>query len=287
MDTTSTPKITIRAARREDAALIAEVVCMAVGYDTTHPIYPVFHTLAACDHTQYSYRNTLVAEVDGMVAGALVGYDGADLEALREPIFPLLLKHLGEIPHIEDETEVGEFYLDSLGVLPRFRGLGVGSALLNAMCDRAYVAGHERVGLIVDIDNPKAEKLYTELGFMRIGRKRFIGHDMWHLQRENDIAERVRTSTTITPFQRRVYMALLDVPRGETITYGELARRIGCRSAQAVGQALKRNPFAPVVPCHRVIAANGSLGGYNGMCEGEEAEHKRMLLEEEGVSIPR
>lgn len=89
------------------------------------------------------------------------------------------------------------------------------------------------------------------------------------------------TSTTITPFQRRVYLALLEVPAGETITYGELARRIGCRSAQAVGQALKRNPYAPDVPCHRVIAADGSLCGYNGRRDGDELERKRQLLNSE------
>lgn len=89
------------------------------------------------------------------------------------------------------------------------------------------------------------------------------------------------TSTTITPFQRRVYLALLEVPAGETITYGELARRIGCRSTQAVGQALKRNPYAPDVPCHRVIAADGSLCGYNGRRDGEELERKRQLLNSE------
>ena len=76
-------------------------------------------------------------------------------------------------------------------------------------------------------------------------------------------------------------MELLNVPAGATITYGELARRIGCRSAQAVGQALKRNPFAPEVPCHRVIAANGSLGGYFGEREGEIIDRKRELLENE------
>lgn len=73
----------------------------------------------------------------------------------------------------------------------------------------------------------------------------------------------------------------MEVPAGETITYGELARRIGCRSAQAVGQALKRNPYAPDVPCHRVIAADGSLGGYNGRRDGEELERKRQLLNSE------
>ena len=97
----------------------------------------------------------------------------------------------------------------------------------------------------------------------------------------SDIRNKVLSSTTITSFQRRVYLTLLEVPAGETITYGELARRIGCRSAQAVGQALKRNPFAPDVPCHRVIAADGSLGGYNGKRDGEELERKRQLLNSE------
>lgn len=98
----------------------------------------------------------------------------------------------------------------------------------------------------------------------------------------DDIREKVLNSACITPFQRMVYLELLDVPAGETITYGELARRIGCGSAQAVGQALKRNPFAPDVPCHRVVAADGSLGGYMGKRDGELLEHKRRLLDEEG-----
>lgn len=97
----------------------------------------------------------------------------------------------------------------------------------------------------------------------------------------DDIRDKVLSANNITPFQRRVYLALLDIPRGQTITYAELARRIGCRSAQAVGQALKRNPFAPEVPCHRVVAADGSLGGYNGQRDGEELERKRQLLEAE------
>lgn len=98
-----------------------------------------------------------------------------------------------------------------------------------------------------------------------------------------NIRQIVLESPDITPFQRKVYLALLDIPRGETITYGELARRIGCRSPQAVGQALKRNPFAPAVPCHRVIAADGSLGGFHGQREGEMIDRKRQLLTEENA----
>lgn len=97
---------------------------------------------------------------------------------------------------------------------------------------------------------------------------------------QKDIRTQVLECTTITEFQRRVYLALLEVPRGSTITYGELAKRIGCGSAQAIGQALKRNPFAPMVPCHRVVARNG-IGGFSGKREGEMIEKKKRLLEEE------
>ena len=175
-------RITIRPATIHDRELIAEVVCMAVGYTTEHPIYPVFLELAGREVAQYSYRNTLVAEVDGCAVGALVGYDGARLEELRQPIFELIERHLGSALAIEDETSEGEFYLDSLGVLPQYRGLGIGSALLSAMRDMAFDRGFERVGLIVDVDNPAAERLYNTLGFSYVGNKRFLGHAMHHLQ---------------------------------------------------------------------------------------------------------
>ena len=78
-----------------------------------------------------------------------------------------------------------------------------------------------------------------------------------------------------TPFQRRVWQELLRIPYGHTVTYGELARRIGCHSAQAVGQAVARNPIAVIVPCHRVVGANG-LGGY---AYGPDIKQKLLNLE--------
>lgn len=78
-----------------------------------------------------------------------------------------------------------------------------------------------------------------------------------------------------TPFQRRVWTALAEIPYGQTISYGELAGRIGRPSvARAVGLANGRNPIAVIVPCHRVIGADGSLTGYGG---GQE--RKRLLLD--------
>jgi methylated-DNA-[protein]-cysteine S-methyltransferase len=76
-------------------------------------------------------------------------------------------------------------------------------------------------------------------------------------------------------FERRVWRALQDIPYGETASYGEIARRVGQPgAARAVGLANGRNPIAVIVPCHRVIGANGTLDGYGG-----GLERKRLLLE--------
>ena len=91
-----------------------------------------------------------------------------------------------------------------------------------------------------------------------------------------EVRKRVLETTEISEFQRKVYLELLNIPNGTTISYGELGRRIGCRSARAIGQALHRNPFAPDVPCHRVIKSDGSLGGY-----AFGAEKKAEMLREE------
>jgi len=88
-------------------------------------------------------------------------------------------------------------------------------------------------------------------------------------------------SKGFSDFRLRVYLKLLDVPRGTTITYGELARRLHCGSPRAVGQALRCNPFAPEIPCHRVVAADGTLGGYGGSRSAKALARKRALLEAE------
>lgn len=85
-----------------------------------------------------------------------------------------------------------------------------------------------------------------------------------------------------TAFQLRCWRALLEIPYGQTVTYAELARRVGCpRGFRAVGMANHDNPVAIVVPCHRVVASDGTLGGYGG-----GLALKRALLELEGA-LPR
>ena len=92
-----------------------------------------------------------------------------------------------------------------------------------------------------------------------------------------------RTIDGVSAFARRVYAALCQVPRGKVITYAALGRRIGCASPRAIGQALRANPFAPQVPCHRVIASDLTPGGFHGETRGPQLAHKLRLLATEGI----
>jgi methylated-DNA-[protein]-cysteine S-methyltransferase len=85
-----------------------------------------------------------------------------------------------------------------------------------------------------------------------------------------------------TDFQRRCWLALATIPYGQTVSYGEQARRLGLRpdAARAVGAANGQNPLPVVLPCHRVIGADGSLTGFGG-----GLQLKRHLLEHEGALL--
>ena len=99
-----------------------------------------------------------------------------------------------------------------------------------------------------------------------------------------DLRSAALDMAAIPEFDRRVYEVARTIPPGSTMTYGEIASALGEEPMRArdVGVALARNPFAPIVPCHRVVAAGGKLGGYS--APGGPAT-KRRLLEIEGASI--
>lgn len=85
-----------------------------------------------------------------------------------------------------------------------------------------------------------------------------------------------------TPFQQRVWKALQEIPFGETRTYAQIAEEVGSPGgSRAVGQANRRNPIPVVVPCHRVIASGGGLGGYSGALSGAGIDTKHWLLQHE------
>lgn len=179
-------ELNIRKATVNDAHLIAKVVAMAIGEEGSKHYcgdnhQSVFEEIARLENSQYSYRNAIVAEVNGIPAGAAVAYDGADLYALRDVTLKHIFNRTGMMHNIEDETDATEVYLDSIAVLPEYRGLGIGKRLLLALKEIAFKEYGKNLGLLVGFENPDAERLYKSVGFERMNVKDFLGHKMWHL----------------------------------------------------------------------------------------------------------
>lgn len=193
-----TETIQIRNARPDEATLIASLIIQAMqeeccryfcGNDCTMDDYlQLMAEMVRRDDTQYSYRNTLCAvNADDRPVGIIVSYDGARLAELRRPYLEALFSRYGrDMSHIDDETEAGELYLDSLAVSSDYQGQGIATRLLQAAADKAAAMGIGAVGLLVDDNNPKAEKLYHRCGFVTVGDNRWGGHAMRHLQKKTN-----------------------------------------------------------------------------------------------------
>lgn len=82
----------------------------------------------------------------------------------------------------------------------------------------------------------------------------------------------------MTAFYERCYALLRKVPKGKVTTYGDLARAMGTRAYRAVGTAMNRNPYAPAVPCHRVVSSDGTIGGF-----AHGTKQKKEMLTQEGI----
>lgn len=139
----------------------------------------VMLSLVRSGHTQYSYRNALVAlNPNGRVAGACVGYRGDDLHSLREAFISAARRHFQiDYTGMADETRPGEYYIDSLAVYPEYRRQGIATALLRAAADHARSIGLP-AALLVDKGNPNARRLYESVGFAAAGDTTWGGHPM-------------------------------------------------------------------------------------------------------------
>ena len=84
-------------------------------------------------------------------------------------------------------------------------------------------------------------------------------------------------------FSERAYELLKKVPRGRVTTYKELAHALNTKAYRAIGQAMRNNPYAPKVPCHRVVASDGSIGGFSGKKSGKAIQEKIEMLKKEGI----
>lgn len=187
-------KIKIENATPDLASHIASLIMEAMNAECCQNFAGPKHTLAdfhrmmeslvEMEDSQYSYRNTLVAYTSsGILAGICVAYDGGQLRQLRRRFYEAAEDAFGiDYRGMVDETEEGEFYIDSLAVSSNFRGKGIASELLKAAIARGRDLGIPAVGLLVDKGNPKAEALYTRLGFQYVNDTTWGGHPMKHLQ---------------------------------------------------------------------------------------------------------
>lgn len=169
-------KPTFRWATQADAPFIAWGVCCALH---THPSEAFLDYVAreVCSRESdilYSYRNALLALVDGRPVGLCLCYDGEGYHERRLRTFALFEQAPSEdsesdepdmdLEHAEDETQAGEYYIDSLAVLPEYRGLGIARQLMQAQIEHGRSLGLPST-LLVDPDNPPALRLYESLGF--------------------------------------------------------------------------------------------------------------------------
>ena len=186
--------IKIREATKSQAAEIACLIMTAMTDDCCLYFCGEGYGLEDCrkmmtmlverEDSQYSYRNTLVAMDADRVVGISVSYDGGLLHELRRAFIEAAKEHLGkDHTGMDDETQAGELYIDSLAVDPAYRGRGIATHLLNASLERARQMGLPGVGLLVDKGNPNAERLYLSCGFRYVDDNQWGGHAMRHLVR--------------------------------------------------------------------------------------------------------
>ncbi len=185
--------IAIKAAKREQSADIARLIMTAMtdecclyfcgeGYGLDDFRTMMTH-LVEREDSQYSYLNTLVAMDGDLLVGISVSYDGGKLHTLRRTFIEAAKEAIGkDHSGMDDETQAGELYLDSLAVLPGYRRQGIARRLLLATKERANKMGLPCVGLLVDQGNPTGEALYAAVGFRYVNDSQWGGHPMKHLK---------------------------------------------------------------------------------------------------------
>jgi DNA-3-methyladenine glycosylase I len=184
--------IEIIKATKYQAAEIASLIMMAMtddcclffcgdGYGLAD-FHKMMTALVEREDSQYSYKNTLVALDGDSIVGISVSYDGERLHQLRKAFIDSAKVYIGkDHSGMDDETQAGELYLDSLAVLPGYRRQGIAKLLIKVTKERANSMGIPCVGLLVDKGNPSGEALYSSVGFRYANDSMWGGHQMKHL----------------------------------------------------------------------------------------------------------
>ncbi len=180
----------IRKATPKDSKSIVPYLLLAmqdityefIGEKSNEKATQFLYAMVSQKENQYSYENCWVIEDGDEIIGTACLYDGGKLHQLRKPVANYIQQHFGKDFNPEDETEKGEIYIDCVGVSPHQQGKGIGSKIFDFLIDHYVVKQKQTLGLLVDSDNPKAEKLYLKLGFIQVGEKALVGKTLKHLQ---------------------------------------------------------------------------------------------------------
>ncbi|HEV7333718.1 MAG TPA: GNAT family N-acetyltransferase [Flavisolibacter sp.] len=180
----------IRKGTREDSEAITncllqamnEIVYSLIGEQDSGKAKEFMQHFVERKANQYSYQNCWVVEVNQEIVAAVNVYNGADLHRLREPVLAYLRSCFKRTLIPEDETGAGEYYIDSLGVIPDYQGIGIGSQVLQFLIDKYVTENGKTLGLLVDEENVQAKRLYLRLGFTFAGEKTLLEKRMIHLQ---------------------------------------------------------------------------------------------------------
>ena len=159
--------LTIRPATPIDAAFVARCVCLALHHDPSPEELPHIAEVCSREDVLYSYRHALIGYLDGEPVGLCLAYPGENYHEVRLRTFALFAAGNPEmdLDNADDETGPGEYYIDSLAVLPQYRRCGYGRELMQAQIERGLAQGLTHITLLVDPDNPGAQRLYAQLGF--------------------------------------------------------------------------------------------------------------------------
>jgi len=182
--------MTIRKATPNDTSEIATYLMLAmedivygfIGEKSKEKATQFLTNLICKKDNQYSYENCWIGEIENNVVAVALVYDGAKLQKLRQPIAKEIKSMFGKDFNPENETQAGEYYIDSCAVSPHFQGKGLGSKFFQFLIDEYVFKRKETLGLLVDRDNPNAKKLYLKLGFEIVGEQTLAGKEMEHLQ---------------------------------------------------------------------------------------------------------
>jgi len=184
-------KFTFNQAEITDAKQIAELMLFAmdkivfdfIGDNNQDKAMSFLISLVEQEDNQYSYQNITVIKNDhNQIVGMFNIYDGALLNQLRKPVLKILKDNYNQIITPQDETEAGEYYIDTIAIYPKYRGLGIGQLILDYIILEYAEKQNKTIGLLVDFTNPKAKKLYTNKGFIKVGEKQLMNENHEHLQ---------------------------------------------------------------------------------------------------------